>query len=76
MQKEFTTYDLCLANTLQLLGYVVERIDKTNPRKAEFVFKDSDALRVDIKKFWDGELRVSPLEFYQQLRMLKARLYD
>jgi len=65
---------LALATTLSLF-YPIEAIDKQNPRKAYFVFKREEGLDELIEKYWKGELRIEPKTFFNQLRVIKARLY-
>jgi len=74
-EKDFyRTSDLALAATISLF-YPIEAIDKQNPRKAYFIFKREEGLDKLIEKYWRGELRVEPKMFFNQLRVLKARLY-
>jgi hypothetical protein len=73
-KKLFRTSDLALATTISLF-YPIEAIDKQNPRKAYFVFKREEGLDELIEKYWKGELRIEPKAFFNQLRVVKARLY-
>jgi hypothetical protein len=74
-EKDFyRTSDLALATTISLF-YPIEAIDKQNPRKAYFVFKREEGLDELIEKYWKGELRIDPKMFFNQLRVIKARLY-
>jgi hypothetical protein len=70
----YSTSDLALATTISLF-YPIEAIDKENPRKAYFVFKREEGLDELIEKYWKGELRIEPKTFFNQLRVIKARLY-
>jgi hypothetical protein len=74
-EKDFyRTSDLALATTISLF-YPIEAIDKQNPRKAYFIFKREEGLDELIEKYWKGELRIEPKTFFNQLRVIKARLY-
>jgi hypothetical protein len=70
----YRTSDLALATTISLF-YPIEAIDKQNPHKAYFIFKREEGLDELIEKYWRGELRVEPKTFFNQLRVIKARLY-
>jgi hypothetical protein len=70
----YRTSDLALATTISLF-YPIEAIDKQNPRKAYFVFKREEGFDELIEKYWKGELRIEPKTFFNQLRVIKARLY-
>ena len=71
----FTTSDLALAAVVALY-YSIESIDKSNPKKVLFIFKKDKNFHLCIEKYWNGELKVEPLKFYQCLKMLKNRIYN
>ena len=54
----------------------VARVDRSNPRRARFVFVRTAALDNMVEKFWRDELQVSARSYANQLRALKARLYE
>ncbi len=70
----YRTHDLAIA-TLISLSYSIESIDRQNPRKAEFLFKRKVGLDTLIESYWRGELKVEPQTYFNQLRIIKARLY-
>jgi hypothetical protein len=43
-QNEFSFYDLGLATVLITLSYKLLRLDKTNPKKVRFVFKEEKGI--------------------------------
>ena len=75
-EKEiYKTTDLALATAISLF-YPIEAIDRQNPRKAQFVFfRREDGFDELIESYWKGELKVSPQTYFNQLRIVKARLY-
>lgn len=70
----YLTSDLALATTLSL-QFAIEDIDRSNPRKAVFVFRRSPALEELADAYFTNEFKVSPQIFFNQLRDVKARLY-
>jgi len=68
--------DLGLAASLSAAGFAIARVDKTNPRRAVFVFKDSPNLRSTIELFWSGELRLPASTLLESIRKLKSRIYS
>lgn len=66
--------DLALAAALSLCAEL-QGLSRHDPRRAEFLFRKSDATEKFVEKYWKGELRVEPQEYFGQLRKLKARLY-
>jgi len=67
--------DLALVTAISLY-YSVEAIDRTNPSKAEFIFKREQGLDQIIEQFWRKELQVDALTYFNQLKLIKARLYE
>lgn len=74
-EKDFyRTADLALATAIYLF-YPLEAIDRQNPRKSQFLFKKEEGLDELIENYWRGELKVAPQEYFNALRVIKARLY-
>jgi len=70
----YLTSDLALATTISL-NFPIEDIDRSNPRKAVFVFQRSPELEALVNSYFTNQLKVSPQIFFNQLRDVKARLY-
>jgi len=71
----FLTSDLSLCTTLSL-QCPIERINRSNPRKAVFVFKKTKKLDELVNAYYRDEIRISPQVYFNQLRVIKARLYE
>jgi hypothetical protein len=71
----YQTSDLALATTLSIF-YPIEKIDRENPHKAQFLFKRCEALEETIDRYWLNSLMVDPKDFYNQLKLIKTRLYS
>jgi len=70
----YSTSDLALATAISL-WYPIDAIDKTDPRKATFLFKRDEKLDELLGAYWKRELKVEPQLYFQQLKAIKARLY-
>jgi len=70
----YLTSDLALATTISL-NFPIEDIDRTNPRKAVFVFQRSPELEKLVNCYFTNKFKVAPQVFFNQLRDVKARLY-
>lgn len=70
----YLTSDLALATTISLT-FPIEDIDRSNPRKAVFVFRRSPELEALVDSYFTNQLKVSPQIFFNQLRDVKNRLY-
>lgn len=74
--KEFyRTSDFALAVVLSL-SFPINDIDKENPRRAYFVFEQTKELSEMVDSYYRDDLKISPMAFFNQMRALKARLYD
>jgi len=71
----YTTSDLGLVTALSI-WYPIEVIDRTNPNKVEFLFKKEDGLNETIESFWKRQLKIDALSYFNQLKVVKARLYE
>ena len=74
VNEYYASSDLALVTAISL-WYPIEAIDKTNPRKAQFLFKRDENLDQLIEAYWKNEIKVSPIAYFQQLKIIKARLY-
>lgn len=66
--------DLALVTTISLYCPIIE-VNKTNPRKAQFIFERNSKLDSLLERYWNKELLVEPRIFFDQLKAIKARLY-
>lgn len=70
----YSSSDLALVCAISL-WYPIEAIDRTNPHKAQFLFKRNESLDQLIEAFWRKELKVDPQTYFNQLKIIKSRLY-
>lgn len=72
----YSTSDLAMVTAITLF-FPIEAIDRTqDTRKAYFWFRKSRELDQLIEAYFRGELKVSPALYFQQLKIIKARLYS
>lgn len=72
---EFSTSNLSLAAALAMTNQIIS-IDKSNPRKATFVFEKTPELDEQVKKYWDRKMELEPQAYFDQIKSMKARLYE
>ncbi|RJQ35805.1 hypothetical protein C4568_00255 [Candidatus Parcubacteria bacterium] len=70
----YGTSDLALAAVISLSSPILI-VDKRNPRRAEFYFRQDADLDRLVDEYWKGQLKVEPQQYFNQLRIVKARLY-
>jgi len=74
MKNIYSTSDLNLATTLSCLFPIVN-INRTDSRRAEFEFEDTEELNNVIFQYWNNELSLNPREVLSALKEIKNRLY-
>ncbi|OGK49412.1 MAG: hypothetical protein A3I86_01620 [Candidatus Zambryskibacteria bacterium RIFCSPLOWO2_02_FULL_39_14] len=74
--KDFRTADLALTAALCVSGFVVEEVDKVSPQRSVFVFQNGEKLLEAINQYWRQEMRVEPQDYFNQLKIIKARIYE
>lgn len=72
----FNTSDLGLASALVSVGVRLMDLDKSNLRRVEFVFEDTEEIKQLVDDYWANNLRVSPLTYFNSMKMLKNRIYS
>jgi hypothetical protein len=75
-KDKFLTFDLGLASALSTLGYELWEIDKTNPRKAQFVFRQDKDIDKAVNDYWNNNLLVNARSIVDNQKMIKNRLYS
>lgn len=73
-EQSFQTSDLSLETTLSMFVPMAD-IDRTNPRKALFIFTSTPAIESLISSYWQGTIQVNPQGYYNALHNIKAKLY-
>ena len=71
----FRTSDLALATAISVLGVAIEAMQQTDSERMNFIFAKSDKLTDIVNRFWRGELLVEPQSYFNQLKVLKTRIY-
>ena len=71
----FKTSDLALATAISVLGVAIEAMQQTDSERMNFIFTKSDKLTDIVNRFWRGELLVEPQAYFNQLKVLKTRIY-
>jgi len=75
-REHFLTFDLGLATALVALGYELARLEKENPKKVQFIFRRTKNIDFTINSYWDGKLEIDARTLFEDLKMLKNRIYS
>ena len=72
----YATFDLGCAATLATAGFGLVSLDKSNPRKVQFVFSREAGIEKVVEDYWADRLEVKARTFFDNLKMLKNRIYS
>ncbi len=72
----WTTYDLGVSAALSCAGFQLLQIEKSNPRKALFVFRRADGIDEVADQYFADRLEVKARAFFDAIKALKNRLYS
>jgi len=76
INEDYKTTDLSLVAVVQLYGFNIEEIDRSDPRRIIFVIDRSDELDNLVQAFWSRSLRVDPLAYFESIKVVKSRIYQ
>ena len=71
----FYTTDFDLSVTILCKGHTLVTIDAEPSGKMVFVFKTNTALGGVVDGYWQNRITVNPLEFANQRKNLKSRIF-
>lgn len=71
----FHTPDIQLSSTLSTLGYKIKDIDRTDKKRQQFIFENTEELKETVKKYWNKELTTEPQKLFGELKYLKSRIF-
>lgn len=74
--EQYQTADIGSATALVSAGYSLASLNKTNPRRALFVFENSSDLQSTLKEYWSGSLSVDAKTYFETQKWLKSRIYN
>ncbi|OGE76154.1 MAG: hypothetical protein A3C85_01665 [Candidatus Doudnabacteria bacterium RIFCSPHIGHO2_02_FULL_48_21] len=70
------TFDLGAAASLVSAGFELVSLDKTNRKKVQFIFRREIGIEKVVDDYWSDRLEVKARSFFDNLKMLKNRLYS
>lgn len=74
--EHYLTNDLGLAAALVSCGHTLEELDRSDHKKVQFIFCQTKELSSDANDYWSDKLSVSSRAFFNNLKMLKNRIYS
>lgn len=74
--KVFATYDLGCSSALISAGFELVSLEKSNPRKVQFIFRREVGIEKVVDEYWADRLEVKARAFFDNIKMLKNRIYS
>lgn len=74
--KIYATYDLGCAAALVTADFELLSLDRSNPRKVNFIFRREVGIEKVTDDFWSDHLRQKSRSFWDNIRNLKNRLHS
>lgn len=75
LKKYYSTSDLALATAISVT-YPIDAIERQNPQKVSFIFKKDKKFDQLLETYWRRELKIEPQAYFNQLKAIKARIYE
>lgn len=75
-QNEFSTFDLGLATVLITFGYELLELDRSNPKKVRFVFRQEKNIERTAEDYFNNKISLPALTLFNNLKNLKNRIYS
>lgn len=72
----YDTSDFPLTVTLYTLGHRLLRVDKSDPKRAVFIFQYEPDIYDDVQAFFNDGLSLNPRTVLFNTRMVKDRLHS
>lgn len=72
----WTTYDLGVSAALLCADFELLAVQKSNPRKALFVFKKDGGIEEVTNRYFADRLNVKARSYFDHLKALKNKLYS
>lgn len=72
----WATFDLGCSSALISAGFKLVSLDKSNPRKVQFVFRREFGIDKTVDAYWADQLKVNARAFFDNTKMLKNRIYS
>jgi len=74
--RYFHSFDMGLCSALICAGFELISLDKTNPRKVQFILRREVGIEDVVDNYWADRLEVKARTFFDNTKMLKNRIYS
>lgn len=75
-QDFMTTFDLGCSAALVSSGFELVSLDKSDRKKVQFIFRREVGIERVVDDYWADRLEVKARTFFDNVKMLKNRIYS
>lgn len=75
-QDFLSTFDLGCSAALVSSGFELVSLEKSNPKKVQFIFHRELGIEKVVDDYWADRLTVKARSFFDNTKMLKNRIYS
>jgi len=72
----YLTYDLGCSSALVSSGFELVSLEKSNPKKVQFMFRRKTGIEKIVDEYWADRLEVKARSFFDNTKMIKNRIYS
>jgi len=72
----WTTFDLGCSSALISADFELVSLEKSNPRKVQFIFRRKLGIDKAVSDYWSDRLEIKARTFFDNTKMLKNRIYS
>lgn len=72
----YLTYDLGCSSALVSSGFELISLEKSNPKKVQFIFRREAGIENVVDEYWADRLEVKARSFFDNTKMIKNRIYS
>jgi len=65
-----------LSAALVSIGFELERVDRTNPKKVQFNFLNTTGIDSAVRDYFSDKLDVNARTYFDNIKMLKNLIYS
>lgn len=69
-------FDLGVSASLVTTGFELVSLDRANPRKVQFIFRREVGIEKAIDDYWADRLEVKARTYFDNIKMIKNRIYS
>lgn len=74
--EKYSTFDLGCASALAGSGFELVSLEKSNPKKVQFIFRREVGIEKVADDYFSDRLEIKARRFFDEIKSIKNRLYS